>query len=606
MFFLLSLLIALVAAHDQPLAHHARLNELWTPVVTMTIYHTTVYSIFAKEPRPSQTVAHHTASISLHPRDLQRRISVPTIKYDKSVSPGSLIYTESIEGLTKRSDNLYALRVPFHEQEGYMVLFVSNSTAVPFCKGISDALYEDSDKVFVEQEVTLSGNSPTKVPVREDNAICFCNGVKEREGYSDDSPPTASAGSRTSRPTATVGSSTNEDSGGEITSAKPSKADKSTAPKSVMATYAEAEPARMGLTKIPIEGGTSSDRGPTRLNTQTSKSQLASITPLAALEASIPSFSDTLTPSGTPMETYGAELSATTQAPAPKLTITAAPHSSGDGSKDDKSPSDQESLPGNHDTVSSEPFECGTEIVDTSTTDFGVKASAKAFGNVGAALVSSAHTRSRSAILNTPLPTPTATQNDDVITADRVNEVAEPTEVQVHDIRQLPSTSSFEESWRTASATRAAMSARTLENAAASRAAPRWWGILTQLVRKRNHEDDASSLESNAEEPDDGEENETAPTTSARIPAKPRPIKSGVETTQTPTPTKDSLPGSDHDSDSSTEDGMPDDSSITFFPRPGKPAKPTRTPVPPKNSHQILTTAMNHQPHPKMIPQKLL
>jgi hypothetical protein len=81
---------------------------------------------------------------------------------------------------TERSVDLYALRVPLYDQEGYMAIFLSNETAVTFCKDVSGALYDDSEKVFLHLDLRL-GNSTTEIPVREDNAIGFCQKVKRKE-----------------------------------------------------------------------------------------------------------------------------------------------------------------------------------------------------------------------------------------------------------------------------------------------------------------------------------------------------------------------------------------------------------------------------------------
>jgi hypothetical protein len=104
---------------------------------------------------------------------------------------------------TERSADLYALRVPFYDQEGYMALFLSNETAVPFCKDVSEALYDDSEKVFLHLDLRL-GNSTTKIPVREDNAIGFCQKVKGKEHVGDASSAPTRTSSRITRSTAEV------------------------------------------------------------------------------------------------------------------------------------------------------------------------------------------------------------------------------------------------------------------------------------------------------------------------------------------------------------------------------------------------------------------
>lgn len=144
-----------------------------------------------------------------------------------------------IKDTSKRSKDLYGLRVPFQDEDGYLALFFSNITATPFCKGVSEMLYEDSAKVFLDLNIKLH-NAKTKIPVREDWAIEFCQKVRNNEGFGD-IIPTSKASNRPS------GTAKNPSSGATSTdgetasttfqsSMKPTKADKSTTPKPTSAT----------------------------------------------------------------------------------------------------------------------------------------------------------------------------------------------------------------------------------------------------------------------------------------------------------------------------------------------------------------------------------
>jgi hypothetical protein len=143
--------------------------------------------------------------------------------------------TKSPKSSTERSIDLYALRVPFNDQEGYMALFLSNETAVPFCKDISEALYDDSEKVFLHLDLRL-GNSTTEVPVREDNAIGFCQKVKGKEQVGDGS----SAPTRTS--SRITGSPAAKESAGGNTTARLSEANKTIVSNTAKATSIEEIP----------------------------------------------------------------------------------------------------------------------------------------------------------------------------------------------------------------------------------------------------------------------------------------------------------------------------------------------------------------------------
>jgi hypothetical protein len=136
---------------------------------------------------------------------------------------------------TERSVDLYALRVPLYDQEGYMAIFLSNETAVTFCKDVSEALYDDSEKVFLHLDLRL-GNSTTEIPVREDNAIGFCQKVKRKEQVGDGSSSPTRTSSRI------TGGTVADESAGGSTTARPSEANKSTVASTAKPTSIEESP----------------------------------------------------------------------------------------------------------------------------------------------------------------------------------------------------------------------------------------------------------------------------------------------------------------------------------------------------------------------------
>ncbi|KAF1914054.1 hypothetical protein BDU57DRAFT_531866 [Ampelomyces quisqualis] len=144
-----------------------------------------------------------------------------------------------LEGLAKRSTGLYALHIPFHERKGYIAVYLSNTTAIPVCKNVLDALYEDSAKVFLELKVNL-GNTTTKIPVREDKVIKLCQSFQSKD---DDNSNTTILSSDLATTTEAVKKNTfhseNDDESKIPRASTASKAYKSTAPKSTDATFVE-------------------------------------------------------------------------------------------------------------------------------------------------------------------------------------------------------------------------------------------------------------------------------------------------------------------------------------------------------------------------------
>ncbi|KAH7078698.1 hypothetical protein BKA63DRAFT_591335 [Paraphoma chrysanthemicola] len=115
-------------------------------------------------PHPMQVVVQSSASILSNTMWLNPKVPPPNYSL-------------------KRSADLYSLHVPF-SNGGYAELFLSNSTAAPFCQHVSTSLFEDSTEYFVDLKIKFRNSSAT-VPIREDEAVAFCQNVQKHERASD-------------------------------------------------------------------------------------------------------------------------------------------------------------------------------------------------------------------------------------------------------------------------------------------------------------------------------------------------------------------------------------------------------------------------------------
>jgi hypothetical protein len=579
MLLLLPLLSILAAADDQRLAHHARLGSFLTPLVTKTAYHTTVRQVSAKERRLSSVATDYATSTSALSHDLRQWVP-PVVKNDKHVTARASEHADLLETPVRRSDNLYALHVPLHEQEGYMALFVSNTTTVMFCKGVSNTLYEDSDKVFVELQVALSNNSTTKLPIREDKAIGFCHDFKEHEGHDDSSSPTKAPSSRTSKTTKTADSKSTGDTDGATATAKPSKVNKSVLLESTEAVLTGDESTSSGIADGATDVDGTNITDPAETLKPTKKAHTPPITPLKSTKMPKPSDTDDLTVSDILPSSISADPPTTNRASASKPTVTPAPDSLQGGSERDKSPSDLESLSANHDTVSSHILKDGNARTDVLVTNPPGEASAKALDKPLSATTTAANTRTRSVTYITPSPTFTPIQENDLGTADTIGDVAEATEVHAQGVVRPRSVDVLDDYWVITNPTGAALTGRALENDAAPKALPKVWGILTYMIGKRYRSSGAGATENDAEVTDEVDGDSTSSTRRrTRVPVKVRPTSSTPETSgilTTPRPPEVATPYAENDR-SKSEDDIPGDSTTTSVPRPGKSTKPRYT-----------------------------
>jgi hypothetical protein len=208
------LFYALVAANYRALAF-----PVGSSLPTATTSPQVEYESTAREgfgDLPQTIVSKHSLTFKLQDH------AIDNVYYDKgAIAIRHFDTPTSPKTRTKRSADLYTLRIPFSDQERYMALFLSKETTVPFCKDVSGTLYEDSENVFLHLGLRL-GNSTTEIPVREDDAIGLCQKIRNNEQSGDGSLAPARTSSRfapsTTAKESVVGSML----------ARPSEADKST------------------------------------------------------------------------------------------------------------------------------------------------------------------------------------------------------------------------------------------------------------------------------------------------------------------------------------------------------------------------------------------
>jgi hypothetical protein len=419
---------------------------------------------------------------------------------------------------TKRSVDLYALHVPILNQEGYIALFLSNETAVPFCRDVSETLYEDSEKVFLHLDVELGNSTTTKIPVREDSAIGFCRGLKKHEQSGDGglASPTETS-SLTSGIAKSSGSSTAEE---KVTTTRPSKADKSTITNTakVKSTKDVAEPPEAATVSESGEVGAPSGTDNSALRTRTRKLTAPTLTPTS--DAGAAQLSTLVEPSplqiSTSVPKTTVETLTTARDPTGKQTISASPDMSTD---EDDSPPDTDLLPGNPHKASK-----------SAETPMPVAASSDSSpsGSNGGLPMLTEGTASKEAAPLLPIVTPPPSTT---------NAEGKASMYQTSGTAGRHLTVLSVNSWydyinsymqpATPTGAGAAMNARALENAAGLRINPAFWkrdrlGILTQLFRRRSSEEDEVS-QSASEPTNDMEADEPSPTQSSRVPARPRP-----------------------------------------------------------------------------------
>jgi hypothetical protein len=375
---------------------------------------------------------------------------------------------ESTE-LTKRSANLYALRVPFHEQEGYIALFLSNTTALSLCQNIPDTLYEDSGKIF--HNLTLQfETSNALIPVHEDYAIDFCHGVKQGEGH-DTSLTSASL-----MEVMPENSTPATDSGQGSVTAKASKADKSVGPTVTKATSTEEEFTPEASTPVGLDGDNITDL--TMLETETIKSTA----PASKTAATTLSNNAETTPSITPTKRLSPSVAAV-----PKLTPSHLPSPS--NSPEDSTPSEPDVLPSVTAPASNK---VPKSSLATSTPDPDPEASAEALDSPPTSPLARISTAPplKTAIGNDAFKAKHAKQTPSPTTAPPDTTVLPPTELPPDTTAPapLPTTSPgvvmyvrLQELGRPKGEVGAAMSAQTWENGAAPRAAV--WGRFVKRKR---------------------------------------------------------------------------------------------------------------------------
>jgi hypothetical protein len=421
---------------------------------------------------------------------------------------------------TKRSVDLYALRVPILNQEGYIALFLSNETAVSFCKDVSKTLYEDSEKVFLHLDVKLGNSTTTNIPVREDSAIGFCRRLKKHEQSGDGglAPPTETS-SLTSGIAKSSGSSTAEE---KVTTTRPSKADKSTITNTakVKSIKDVAEPPEATVSESG-EVAAPSGTDDSALRTRTRKLIAPTLTPTS--DAGAAQLSTLVEPSplqiSTTVPKTTLETLTTTRDPTGKQTISASPDMSTD---EDDSPPDTDLLPGNPRKASKS---AETPMPVASSSD-----SSPSGSNNGLPILTEG-TASKEATpllpIVTPPPPPPSTTNAEGKAFIYQTSGTAGRHLTVSSINSWYDYINSYMQPATPTGAGAAMNARALENAAGPRIAPAFWkrdrlGILTQLFRRRSSEEDEVS-QSASEPTNDMEADEPSPTQSSRVPARPRP-----------------------------------------------------------------------------------
>jgi hypothetical protein len=400
--------------------------------------------------------------------------------------------------LIKRSDNLYALRVPIDDQEGYIALFLSNNTAVPFCKDVSETLYEDSERILLTLYVDL-GNLTTKIPVREDSAIAFCRNIKENEYIKQDheSESLRRTSSSMSERESLTGSPMMEQSDTTSTTTRQSEANESTTSNSRKTIFADESPAPPETAVVNSgewEKSSSIDRATIQTNTR--KSTVSSPTPA----------------------------------------VTVGPHSDADHNG---SLLDVNLLPNDPNSVSSKAPSKVTETAELPTLSSPNCLSSSCNKGLPTLTRSTASKPTRPSV---PVVTfPPSTTN---IEAEEAGRQASGTAIPHLTISSINSWYDYINSYiRTATQTGAAVSARAVENAAASRTRPAIWkrgglGMLTQMVRKHNDEEDFKMTQNAKGLTKDAEGDKSSPTSGSRVPAGPRPSTALVFTRSSETRSK--------------------------------------------------------------------
>ncbi|KAJ4374385.1 hypothetical protein N0V83_003126 [Neocucurbitaria cava] len=111
---------------------------------------------------------------------------------------------------SKRSTNLYNLKLGLRSSEGYISIYMPNSTALVFCKTVpqntsenSDDLKQDGSGTYYELGLGV-GTSTAKFSVREDYAVEYCRKVRYGEGIGLTTSK-ATPGSMTAKPSRTFG-----------------------------------------------------------------------------------------------------------------------------------------------------------------------------------------------------------------------------------------------------------------------------------------------------------------------------------------------------------------------------------------------------------------
>lgn len=188
-------------------------------------------------PVPTQAISSDTRTI------VKRVVHTSVLRRAEPYLASSVHGLRNPTKLVGRSDDLYNLHIPFQDDEGYMALYLSNTTAILFCSDVGTTIYEDSAKVFLPLSVKTE-NSTTIVPVREDRAIEFCQNVRKNEGGGNE--PTPSKGSGRLSMTAEMAGGSTPAAKSEVdetpgqSGEKPTKAaEKSTMPKSTRATTSQ-------------------------------------------------------------------------------------------------------------------------------------------------------------------------------------------------------------------------------------------------------------------------------------------------------------------------------------------------------------------------------
>jgi hypothetical protein len=399
-----------------------------------------------------------------------------------------------------------------------MALFLSNKTTVPFCKDISETLYEDSASMFLHLDLRLA-NSITEIPIREDNAIGFCQKIRNTE-QSGDGSSTPTRSRRRFAPSTTA-----KDSVVESIDARPSEADKSTMTNTAKVTPIKEilEPSEAMGKSVNLSSTTHS-----ALQTQARKPTVPPPTPVSNI--GVPQQSSLSVPSPFSISTpFSKTVVAIFQPPTAKPTLTPSREANTD---EELLPSDVDPLLDN--APPKKPLKVSESVKTAKPTV--LRSESSPLGSDDDLLISTEITAKKEdrpsvAVAASPLPNSRGKE-----TGHKTSGTAGP---QI----TMSSINSWYDYINTYMYTAvptigAAVSARALENVGVPRVSPAFWrrrSMLTQWLRRWSGEEDieTSAVVGGAGNDKEGESDEPS---SSRVLAKPRPSPrpSSEEETKTP------------------------------------------------------------------------